>query len=97
MDRIPKLRLKTSGIFNSRTGPLSAPFNSRNSSRAPSPGLLTPEFAYSISTTTSTNNSTSALQTPLSAPFNFIDWGMAGVKDIIEEDEYSHDYDVDMN
>jgi len=94
MDRIPKLRLKTSGIFSSRSGPLSAGFsmNSRNSSRAPSPGLLSPEFAYSINTTS--NMSTSTLQTPSSAPY---DWGMAGVKEVNEEEEnYDHGIDVDM-
>jgi len=97
MDRIPKLRLKTPGIFNSRSGPLSAPFNSRTSSSALSPDLISPEFIYSNSTIPSANNSTSTIHTPLSAPFNFSNWGVGGVKDIIEEDEESHDNDIEMN
>jgi hypothetical protein len=95
MDRLPKLRLKTSGIFSSRGGPLSASFNlnSRPSSRAPSPGLLSPEFVYSTSATTSSAISASTLHTPLSAPVNYIDWSMADLK---EENEDSREIDIEM-
>jgi hypothetical protein len=96
MDRLPKLRVKTSGIFGSRGGPLSASFNlnARPPSRAPSPGLLSPDLVYSISATSSTNMSASTLHTPLTAPVSYIDWGMADLK---EENEDSREIDIEMD
>jgi hypothetical protein len=88
LDRIPKLRLKTSGLFNSRGGPLSSSFSMN--SKAPYPELLSPDAA-SFSTSSSTDFSSASLQTPHSAPLSYNGWGMAGVKEVNEE------ADVEMN